>query len=218
MNEHADIPPSSLPIFPLSGALLLPHARLPLNVFEDRYLAMIEDVLAEGRIMGMVQPLDAVESRIADDAPVYGVGCAGRLTSFSETDDGRFLITLSGLSRFRIVREIEGRNGYRRWDVDFGDFESDFGGGDASPIDRDGLMALARAFFDTQNAEVDWDAVAEAEDAALVTALAISCPFAPAEKQALLEAKTTAERAATLAMLLEMAIRVGTDAPFTTHN
>lgn len=210
--------PAEIPLFPLAGALLLPRARLPLNIFEERYRNMIEDVLASGRIMGMVQTTAVHEGPVPNDAAVFGTGCAGRLTSFAETDDGRFVITLTGLCRFRIAHEIEGRNGYRRWRVDYGPYLSDFGRDESVLTDRGGLLVAVKAYFDAKGLKVDWGAIESASDEAVATSLAMACPFdEPRDKQALLESENAAARGRTLRVLLEMALH-GTAATAGTNN
>jgi len=196
--------PSEFPVFPLEGALLLPHGRLPLNIFESRYLAMIEDALAHGRVLGMVQPNPTLSA--GPNGPgLYRVGCLGRLSSFSETDDGRFLITLTGLIRFSILNELPRRHGYRRVHADLSPFVADldvYGGG--SGFDRTELLAALRAYFTRHGFDANWEAIEQMEDESLVVTLAMVCPFAPAEKQALLEADSPADRALALLALLAM--------------
>ncbi len=194
--------PSEFPVFPLEGALLLPRGRLPLNVFEPRYLSMTEDALAQGRLLGMVQPNPSLPSGPSGPA-LYRIGCLGRLSSFSETDDGRFLITLTGVARYSIIEELPRRRGYRRVRADLSAFVDDLdvhGGG--SGFDRTELLASLRAYFARRGFEANWDAIEQMEDESLVVTLAMVCPFAPAEKQALLEADSPADRAQALLTLL----------------
>jgi hypothetical protein len=196
--------PGEFPVFPLTGALLLPRGRLPLNIFEPRYLAMVEDSLAPPRMFGMIQPDPHAPE--GDAGPgLYRIGCLGRLSSFSETDDGRFLITLTGLTRFNIVAEIAMGRGYRRVRGDFSPYLTDL---DLTPqsmgVARDALLAALRGYFARRKFEANWDAVRRMPDEALVTTLSMICPFEAAEKQALLEAGTEADRAATLLALLQM--------------
>ncbi len=198
-----DALPAEIAIFPLSGALLLPEGRLPLNIFEPRYLAMTEDSLAAGRMFGMVQP-DPAAPRGAAGPGLYRIGCLGRLTSFAETEDGRFLITLTGMIRFRVAEELEMRRGYRRVRADYGAFQADLQPAAPPALDRPGLLAALRPFFKARGIEANWEAVEQTDDAALVTTLAMVCPFEVPEKQALLEAATPAERAAMLIALLQM--------------
>lgn len=197
--------PDEIAVFPLTGALLLPGGKLPLNIFEPRYLAMTEDALANGRVFGMIQPSPA-EPRGAGGPGLYRVGCLGRLSQFAETEDGRFLITLSGVVRFRVVAELEGRRGYRRVRADYTPFGLDLDpDADAvSDLDRPMLDQAMRAYFNAQGIGADWDAIAATPDAMLVSTLAMACPFEPREKQALLEAHDAAERARTLVALMEM--------------
>jgi Lon protease-like protein len=194
--------PEALPVFPLPGALLLPGGQLPLNIFEPRYLAMVGDALADARLIGMIQPSEDAED--VGRAAVYPTGCAGRIVAFSETDDGRYLITLAGLLRFRVLRELEPRHGYRRVAPDFGPYRGDLEE-DASEIDRARLFDALRLYFQSSGIEGDWDAMDQAGDEQLVTSLAMACPFDPSEKQALLEARTLPERAETMAAIMRMA-------------
>jgi Lon protease-like protein len=195
--------PSILPIFPLTGVLLLPRGRLPLNIFEPRYLAMTRDALASERLIGMVQPSDP---RVGGDTPpVYPIGCAGRITSFSETDDGRFLITLSGISRFRIREELPLLEGYRRVVPEWREFSRDLAGDDEPGFDRDRLLRGLRAYFQHHRIEADWDAITSVPGERLVTSISMICPFEPSEKQALLEAPNLDERARLLTAMVEMA-------------
>jgi Lon protease-like protein len=202
--------PRLLPIFPLPGVLLLPGGRLPLNIFEPRYLAMVRDALAGDRMIGMVQPCAPAEDVGA--ARIYGIGCAGRITAFSETPDGRNLITLTGVIRFEAGRELPAIDGYRRIAVDFGRFLDDLADDDldhADGIDREYLLSTLGAYFDATGIEGDWAAIKETGDAPLVTSLAMICPFDGAEKQALLEAMTLRERVAAMTMMMELAVHGG---------
>jgi len=195
--------PDILPIFPLTGVLLLPRGRLPLNIFEPRYLAMTSDALGGERMIGMIQPSDPSEGGM--NPAVYSVGCAGRLTSFSETDDGRYLITLSGLSRFRIREELPLLRGYRRVVPDWDAYAQDRGPPGRLNFERSRLIAGLRNFFEQRSLSVDWDAIEKAPSEYLVTSIAMACPFAPSEKQALLEAADLDARAELLTALVEMA-------------
>jgi Lon protease-like protein len=208
--------PDTLPIFPLSGVLLLPGGKLPLNVFEPRYLAMVFEALAGHRMIGMVQPMQpggyAGDGMPTDDPstggrpPVHRIGCAGRIVSFNETEDGRLLLALSGVSRFEIVRELDlAQGGYRRVSTVFSPFRADLDHADeVVELDRERLMAGLAAFFRSRNLSTDWDAVKQAADANLVASLSMVLPFGPAEKQALLEAADSTARAKLLVAFLEM--------------
>ncbi len=203
-HPSADDLPPEFPIFPLEGALLLPRGRLPLNIFEPRYLALTEDALGAGRMFGMVQP-DRTAPSMPDRPGLFQVGCLGRLVSFSETDDGRFLITLAGVIRFDIGQELGMRRGYRRVRAGFARFLDDLSL-EPRPIGgkREALIAALRSYFARRELEANWDAIRRIPDDMLVVTLAMICPFEPAEKQALLEAPTQAERASALLVLLEM--------------
>jgi Lon protease-like protein len=196
--------PSTIPVFPLPGALLLPRARLPLHIFEPRYLAMIDDCLkTPQRMIGMVQPR-------SDDATrgLHKVGCAGRLTSFAETEDGRYMITVTGMSRFRIVEEVEGFTPYRRVEANWDDFAVDIEGSEKDEaFDRTKFLDLLRTYFESEELQTDWESIRDAENEMLVNSLAMLCPFEPEDKQALLEAPTLRERRETLTTLMEFALR-----------
>jgi len=210
--------PRVVPIFPLPGVLLLPGGRLPLNIFEPRYLAMVRDALAGERAIGMIQPRE--EAADVGAAEVYEIGCLGRITAFSETDDGRYLITLTGLIRFDVARELPPLEGYRRVtavydrfrrdledgpDVDSDEVADDTAGA-VGAIDRTRLLEILGFYFEAQGIEGDWKAIEEAGDTALVTWLAMLCPFAAPEKQALLEAVSLPERASAMTAIMEMAV------------
>lgn len=198
--------PKVLPIFPLAGVLLLPHAQLPLNIFEDRYLSMTRDALAGHRLIGMVQPVHPEDEDTALPK-VYDNGCAGRITSFKETDDGRILITLTGLCRFTITEEqATTDSGYRVVRADYRRFASDLDEPAATRVDRKRLMRALNAFFSQQGYEADWSTVEHASNESLITTLAMTCPFAPNEKQALLEARDTEVRAEIVISLMEMTV------------
>ncbi len=194
--------PAIVPIFPLTGVLLLPGGRLPLNIFEPRYLAMTADALGGARLIGMVQPQEGRGD--ADEPPVYRTGCAGRITSFSETEDGRYLITLTGLARFDIAEELPLHRGYRPVKADWSRYRGDLAPAAAEGFDRERFLAALKPYFGRLNIAADWDAVTKAPDAHLVTTIAMVCPFAPSEKQALLEAESFAARARILTALVEM--------------
>jgi uncharacterized protein len=195
----------TLPIFPLAGVLLLPRGRLPLNIFEPRYLAMTRDALAGDRLIGMVQPSDPNQPA-GGNPPVYPTGCAGRITSFSETDDGRFLITLTGLCRFRIREELPLVNGYRRVVPQWDEFANDLRNPREPGFDRERLMRGLRAYFDKHQIKAEWNAISSVPGERLVTSIAMVCPFEPSEKQALLEASDLDERAKLLTAIVEMAV------------
>jgi Lon protease-like protein len=199
--------PDVLPIFPLPGTVLLPRCRLPLNVFEPRYLAMTEAALAAGRVIGMIQPIDAGTD---DPIPeIHLTGCAGRISSFSETDDGRILLILTGLCRFNVEEELQVDTPFRQvradWNPYRGDLE-DLGGGD---INRDYLFEILRAYFDVRGLDTDWDTLKEADDELLINSLSMLLEFDPEDKQALLEAPSLATRRETLITLIEYALHGG---------
>ncbi|MDJ0950095.1 MAG: LON peptidase substrate-binding domain-containing protein [Alphaproteobacteria bacterium] len=195
--------PGVLPIFPLQGVLLLPGRLLPLNIFEPRYLNMVRDALAQERLIGMIQPLQK-EAPSSDDHPdVYGTGCAGRITAFEETEDGRILITLVGVCRFDVTEELPLNKGYRQVRANYESYTEDLDEAEAA-IDRPRLLAALRAYLDAQDVGADWDVIDKTEDGELVNALAMVCPFAPEERQMLLEAEDVSARARVMTALMEM--------------
>jgi len=200
--------PDTIPIFPLPGALLLPRARLPLHIFEPRYLAMIEDCMkTPTRLIGMIQPYDAP----GEAGKLHAIGCAGRLTAFSETEDGRYMVTLSGMSRFRVMHEVQGFTPYRRCEVSWTGFERDMGAVEKDAgLNRDKFLALLGRFFDSQGLSTDWESIRDAEDELLINSLSMLCPFEPEDRQALLEAPTLDTRRETLVTLIEFELRGGT--------
>ena len=193
--------PRALPIFPLEGVLLLPGGRLPLNVFEPRYLAMFDDAMASNRLVGMIQPCEG--QRKEDTPKVYETGCVGRITAFNETDDGRYLVTLSGLLRFDVIRELP-PGSYRLVEPDYARFKNDMDE-DKGAIDREHLVAVLNSYFEANSIEGDWEAIEQTSDERLVTSLAMICPLGAPEKQALLESMTLTERAEALTAIMEMA-------------
>jgi Lon protease-like protein len=201
--------PETIPLFPLPGALLLPRARLPLHIFEPRYLAMLEDALkTPHRLIGMIQPQEGPHG----DRSLHAIGCAGRVTAFSETEDGRYMITLTGISRYRILREVTGFSPYRRADVSWSGFERDLGGPESDAcFDRARFMPLLSRYFAAMDLSTDWDSLEGAEDELLINSLSMLCPFEPEERQALLEAPSLVTRRETLVTLLEFALRGGSN-------
>src|SRR5499427_8672387 len=201
--------PDILPIFPLTGVLLLPRGRLPLNIFEPRYLTMTKDALGGERLIGMVQPSEAQildnRGRGPLNPAVYPIGCAGRITSFTEADDGRYMITLTGVSRFRILEEFPILSGYRRVKPDWRPFARDLDTPSGTDFDRNRFIRGLKAFFDQRQISADWEAIEKAAGEHLINSIAMLCPFAPSEKQALLEAPDLNERARLLIALVEMA-------------
>lgn len=212
MIRPADLP-DVIPVFPLPGALLLPRARLPLHIFEPRYLAMLDDVLkTPERVIGMIQPDQHPKVADSDPPMLQKIGCAGRLTQFSETEDGRLFITLSGLSRFRITEEVEGFTPYRRAAVSWTGFEKDFAQTDADPdFDREAFFDLLSRYFVARSLDTDWDTLKDAEDEMLINSLSMLLNFDPEDKQALLEAPSLVTRRETLVTLIEYALRGGDD-------
>lgn len=205
--------PDTFPIFPLEGALLLPRGRLPLNIFEPRYLAMTEDALGAGRLFGMIQPDESRPSGASGPA-LQRVGCLGRLSSFSETEDGRYLITLDGLIRYRIAEELPMRRGYRQVQADYQGFQTDLEpAGALAEGMRAGLLTALRSYFGARRAEANWQSIEQMPDDVLVVTLCMACPFSSVEKQALLEAADPVERAGALLALLKIDAHTAEAAP-----
>jgi len=200
--------PRTLPIFPLPGALLLPRARLPLHIFEPRYLSMLDDTLkTTDRLIGMIQPR---EGQSSGKSSLHAIGCAGRVTGFSETEDGRYMITLAGISRFRVVKEVEGFHPYRRCAVNWDSFERDLGPTEHDKgFDRDAFFKGLKQFFESEELKTDWESLKEADDELLINSLSMLCPFEPEDKQALLEAPSLETRRETLVTLIQFALRGG---------
>jgi len=205
--------PGIIPVFPLSGALLLPHGHLPLNIFEPRYLNMIDDSLGLGRIIGMVQPAEPAREPVDEHAALFPIGCAGRIVSFEEATDGRYIIALRGLCRFELQGEVTPQNGYRRARVDYSDFTNDLTEDNSEIEDRGRLLVAVRRYLERAEIEVDWETLEDTADEALVTSLAMICPFEPREQQALLESKDLHSRGKLLASLMEMSLMESDDGP-----
>ena len=202
---HAADLPDDIPVFPLPGALLLPRTRLPLHIFEPRYLAMLDDTLKTShRLIGMIQP----SGGLGDEMRLHTIGCAGRITGFSETQDGRYMINLTGVSRFRTLREIEGFTPYRRFHVNWTDFSRDLGRPEHdTTMDRTTFLRELTRYFELEELSTDWKTLEQADDELLINSLAMLCPFEPEDKQALLEAPSLETRRETLVTLIEFALR-----------
>jgi Lon protease-like protein len=196
--------PDRLPIFPLAGVSLLPGGQLPLNIFEPRYLDMTRDAMGTHRLIGMVQPIDPDDP--SQHPRCYSVGCAGRITQFRETNDGRFLIVLTGVSRFRIAEELSIATRYRQVRADWSAFDLDRDGKESTEgLDGERFLRALKAYLKLQGMSADWQAIERSPLPLLITHLAMLCPFGPSEKQALLEAPTFRERSRTMIALMEMA-------------
>jgi Lon protease-like protein len=202
----ADLP-RTLPVFPLPGALLLPRGQMPLNIFEPRYLEMVDDAFRDGhRLIGMIQP-DPAHPGTEERPGLYSIGCAGRITQLAETGDGRYLLQLTGVARFRIAEELKVATAYRQCQVDFSPFTDDFvarRGEDA--VDRKAVLAALSGFLKANNLKADWSGIETASNEALVNALAMMSPYDPAEKQAMLEAPDLKTRAEILVAVTEIAL------------
>ncbi|MCK0141260.1 LON peptidase substrate-binding domain-containing protein [Aliiroseovarius sp. F20344] len=207
MISSADLP-DTLPIFPLPGALLLPRGRLPLHVFEPRYLAMVDDALkTPERLIGMIQPMG---EECGEDTRLHSIGCAGRITSFTETDDGRYMVTLTGVSRFRLGQIETGFTPYLKAQMGWDSFDRDLGKSEHDRgLNREAFLGLLTRYFNLQELQTDWESLESAEDELLINALSMLCPFAAEDKQALLEAPSLQTRRETLVTLMEFALRKG---------
>ncbi|OPZ00890.1 peptidase S16 [Bradyrhizobium sacchari] len=201
----ADLP-EIIPVFPLPGALLLPRGQMPLNIFEPRYLAMVDDSLRDGhRLIGMIQPDVAHSPKNSDKPALFRVGCVGRITQLAESGDGRYILELTGVARFKVVEELEVLTAYRQCKVDFFAFVDDFTARmGEDQVDREALLAVLADFLKANNLKVDWEGVESAPNEALVNALAMMSPYGPAEKQAMLEAPDLKTRAEILIAVTEM--------------
>ncbi|TLP47020.1 peptidase S16 [Cohaesibacter sp. CAU 1516] len=216
--------PGIIPLFPLEEALLLPRTQMPLNIFEDRYLAMIDHAIRHDRIIGIIQPKPTPDASQAskqqdeaDASQLQRIGCLGRITAFGETGDGRVLITLSGLCRFQLVSEMESHLPFRMAEIDCEDYAEDLiEGFGEDQVNREGVLDIFRAFLDANDMEADWDNVGKSSNEILVNSLSMMSPYGIAEKQALLEAESLALRAETLIAITEMHLaNDASDAPAT---
>lgn len=200
-----DTLPSEMPIFPLAGALLLPRGQLPLHIFEPRYVSMVEDALRGDRMIGMILPQDKER--------LYATGCAGRITSFTELENNRYTITLTGVSRFHIKKELALKDGYRRVVPLWNEFSDDLTPPDNINFDRNQLREIVCNYFNMQEMDCNWSKFDEATDEKIITCLSMICPFDDSEKQALIEARSFCERARTLITMIDIAVHGGDYAP-----
>jgi Lon protease-like protein len=209
-----------MPVFPLRGAILLPRAMLPLNVFEPRYLEMLDDVMSGSRVLAIVQPMggsDEDESPAGSSVDLRRVGCAGRVTSYQEAGDGRLIIALTGIARCRLVNEVAAGKPYRVWNMSCEGFANDFvAGSGEDDVDRQGLLKALKTYLEARDLKADWSAVSQSATETLVNSLAIASPYGPEEKQALLEAPSLKARAEALVALAEMELAAGPEGPGTT--
>ena len=197
--------PEIAPVFPLSSALLLPGGQMPLNIFEPRYMAMVDEAMAGSRVIGMVQPSFAEDNQTRDVPELCEVGCLGRITHFAEVDDGRYHITLTGISRFRVAEELTVNTAFRQCKIlpFLSDLEPEKG---AEKVDRQQLLKAFKDYLDANGMDADWESVGRANTAVLVNALSMMSPYGPAEKQALLEAPDLKTRADTLIAITEISL------------
>jgi len=213
--------PTRIPVFPLRGAILLPRAALPLNVFEPRYLTLVDHVMSNTRVMGIVQPsmagspehvlhLPGNESPEGKDVPLHHIGCAGRITTYQELEDGRYLVTLTGIARFEILTNCESPDPFRMVEVTYDRFANDLKEGHGEQnVDREHLLKVLRSYLEANNMDADWSAIQRASSEVLINALSVMSPYGPEEKQALLEAMDLKSRADVLIALAEMELASG---------
>ena len=194
--------PESLPVFPLAGALLLPSGRLPLNIFEPRYLSMVRDALKTNWLIGMIQPR---HRGVEEGDHLYEVGCAGKVVSLAETEDNRLLITLSGIIRFKTEQELPLHNGYRKFQISWEPFQADLQPASEGEIDRDNFERVLRQYLESKKIPAKWEEITNTPSASLITSLAMQCPFTVEEKQALLEAQNLTDLTNLMTSLLTMA-------------
>jgi len=213
-RQPSDLP-ARIPVFPLRGAILLPHATLPLNIFEPRYLQMVDDVMSGERVIGVIQPKlpggdGEQESPIGKEFELQRVGCVGRVTTYQEMEDERVMITLSGVSRFEVVGEPASDTPYRLVTTKYDSYVTDFtvGLGEAQ-VDREKLLGVLKDYLDANNLSADWEGIRRASSEQLINALSVMSPFGAEEKQALLEAPTLSARADVLVALAEMELAAG---------
>jgi uncharacterized protein len=214
-KSSADIP-STVPVFPLAAALLLPRGQLPLVIFEPRYLEMINSAMSADRLIGMIQPASEADIAMQDDPDLYPeiakTGCVGRITSFTETGDGRILITLSGIARFSVIKELDCPYSYRICQIDCQPYVTDFTPGiGEDEVNREALLSTFKSYLSAHGLEADWESVHKSSNETLVNSLCIMSPYGPQEKQALLEAKDLKTRADILIALTEMELAQTTD-------
>lgn len=215
-SQPSDLP-ARIPVFPLRGAILLPRANVPLRIFEPRYLAMVDDVMAGHRLIGIIQPKFEIGSDIDEESPlsdlikIQEIGCVGRVTAYQELDIEHLMITMTGVTRFKVLGEVETEKPYRIVSADYQNFASDFmlGLGE-SAVDREKLLSVLKDFLDANKLAADWQQIGRASSEQLVNALSVLSPFGPEEKQALLEAATLSDRAQVLIALAEMDLAAGT--------
>ncbi|MBT3916499.1 MAG: peptidase S16 [Rhodospirillaceae bacterium] len=204
--------PQILPIFPLPGAMLLPHGRMPLNIFEPRYLNMVLNSLKEDRLIGMVQPLEMLPDPVPVATELFHIGCAGRIVAFAESEDGRILMTLQGVCRFKIINELDSPHDYRIVEPEYASFKDDLNF-DNPAINRDSLQAILKDYLELKGIKIDWEGLAKADDRFLIATLGMMNPFDYREKQAILEARDIVDMVDVMTSLMEMELASGGDAP-----
>tara|TARA_B100000780_G_scaffold278758_1_gene253521 strand:- start:1574 stop:2242 length:669 start_codon:yes stop_codon:yes gene_type:complete len=216
-SPRFDALPDSLPIFPLGGVLLLPGGQLPLNIFERRYLDMVDHAMRHDRIFGMIQPLQTPENHDSPVPALYKTGCAGKIIDFKETPDGRYLITLNGICRFDIKEELPPQQGFRSIRANWAPYKQDLDGKDCLGLDRDHLHNLLKSYFSKEELECDWASIEKSTDNKLITCLSMICPFEARDKQALLEPPCCKTRGEMFISMLEMAVKGNVAEPLSQH-
>ncbi|MFP4314112.1 MAG: LON peptidase substrate-binding domain-containing protein [Alphaproteobacteria bacterium] len=197
--------PVSLPVFPLTGVLLLPGGALPLNIFEQRYLDMVDSAFKADRMIGIIQPKTPNYDGMIDKPELSTIGCAGKITDFTQTSDGRYLISLNGICRFEVREELNVTTTYRQAKVDWSTYKDDLDSVGCIDLDREKLVPLLQKYFEKEGLECDWSMIEQTSDEKLITCLSMICPFEPQEKQALLEARCCNERASLFMTMLDIA-------------
>jgi Lon protease-like protein len=210
----ADLP-TVVPVFPLEGVLLLPRGELPLNVFEPRYIAMIDDAIKSNRLIGMIQPANTVG--LARKSDLESVGCLGRITQLAETGDGRYILSLTGVGRFRVIEELAATTLYRQCNIDTSDFQGDLAPAGVEGVDRAKLVQAFRAFAKARDLKIDWAGVQSTPIEVLVNTLSMMSPFGPADKQLLLEAPDLGARALALIAIADQGVSPADAKPTTLH-
>lgn len=214
--EYEDLPPD-IPVFPLTGVLLLPGGNLPLNIFEKRYLDMVDSALLSNRLIGIIQPKEPNYDGTVNNPELSKTGCAGKITDFSETADGRYLISLTGICRFQIAEELKTTTPYRQIKADWSNFKEDINAIGCIDLDREKLVGLLEQYFDKEGLSCDWSMIEQASDEKLITCLSMICPFEAQEKQALLEAHCCNERADLFMTMLDIAAKCCPEKKQTQH-
>ncbi|MBM09189.1 MAG: peptidase S16 [Magnetovibrio sp.] len=205
VNTELEHLPNQIPIFPLTGVLLLPGGKLPLHIFEPRYIKMVESALGSGRWFGMIQPYQGNRETVSDNHPLFDTGCLGRIKTFSETDDGRYLLTVIGVCRFKIKKELPKTSSFRKVIPNYEKFARDLESQKLTTSERKRLSHTIQQYFKERGHEIDWESIKQTPDEMFVASIAMACPFNPTEKQALMEAPDLSALTACLIAILKIA-------------